>query len=352
MRDAPWIIYGANGVSGRLVLAEALQRGHRPILGGRDPSIHALGEAHKLETVCVGLDDKAGLAALLKKGSRVLHIAGPYAVTAAPMLDACIATQTPYLDLCGEIGSIGATFARDAEAKAAGIPLVAGAGFGVSAAESLAIHVARRARGAHRLLLGVKLDNAYKSVGAALSTLHVLGRGGAWVSDGQLRSGGMAHMRFHATVDGGRHTFIAAPLADVLAAHRSTGIREVIAGIPVPSVMAPILRLAAPLLQRLLRRPGLRRFLERRVRKQEPPAAAPTRTSHRSFVWAQAAGEQATSTAVLSIGEGYAFATASVVRSAELLSSFDGAGAWTPASAFGPDFVLGLDGVQRRDLAA
>jgi len=55
---------------------------------------------------------------------------------------------------------------------------------------------------------------------------------------------------------------------------------------------------------------------------------------------------------VLSIGEGYAFATASVVRSAELLSSFDGAGAWTPASAFGPDFVLGLDGVQRRDLAA
>jgi saccharopine dehydrogenase (NAD+, L-lysine-forming) len=352
MRDAPWIIYGANGVSGRLVLAEALRRGHRPILGGRDPSIHALGEAHKLEAVCVGLEDAAGLAALLKRGSRVLHIAGPYAVTAAPMLDACIATRTPYLDLCGEIGTIGETFARDAEAKAGKIALVAGAGFGVSAAESVAIHVARQARGARRLLLGVKLDNAYKSVAAAMSTLHVLGRGGAWVTDGRLRSGGIAHTRFHATVDGGRHTFIAAPLADVLAAHRSTGIREVIAGIPVPSVMAPILRYAAPLIQRLLGWPGLRRFLERRMRKQAPPAVAPTTAGHRSFVWAQATGERGTSTAVLSIGEGYAFATAAIVRSAELLSSFDGAGAWTPASAFGPDFVLGLAGVQRRDLAA
>jgi short subunit dehydrogenase-like uncharacterized protein len=187
-----------------------------------------------------------------------------------------------------------------------------------------------------------------------MSTLHVLGRGGAWVTEGQLRSGGMAHTRFHATVDGGRHTFIAAPLADVLAAHRSTGIPEVIAGIPVPAIMAPILRLASPLIQRLLGRPGVRRFLEKRMRKQAPPATAstPTTNGHHSFVWAQATGDHGPATAVLTIGEGYAFAASAIVRSAEALSGFDRAGAWTPASAFGPDFVLGLDGVHRQDLAA
>jgi short subunit dehydrogenase-like uncharacterized protein len=353
MRDAPWILYGANGTTGRLVLAEALRRGHRPIIAGRDRSIHAVGEAHGLESACVSLEDATGLQALLERGSRVLHIAGPYATTAAPMLDACLATQTAYLDIDGEIGSFVKTLARDAEAKAARVPLIAGAGFGVTAAESAAIHVARRARGARRLLLGVRGVNAYRSAGAALSQLEVLGRGGAWIEDGRLRRGPMAHTRFRAIVDAARHTFVAAPLAEALAAHRSTGVGEVVAGVPVPSLVAPFLRLAAPLLERLLRQPRVRRFLEGRLRKQEPPSTEPQPASeHRSFVWAQASGDQGTSTAVLSLGEGYTFAAAAIVRASEALSSFDGIGAWTPGAAFGPDLVMQIEGVRRQDVPA
>jgi short subunit dehydrogenase-like uncharacterized protein len=351
MRDAPWILYGANGVTGRLVLAEALRRGHRPILAGRDPSIKALGEAHSLESACVPLQDAAGLAALLRKGSRVLHIAGPYAVTAEPMIDACLATRTPYLDLDGEISSLSTVFGRDAEAKTAGVPLIVGSGFGVAAAESIAIHVAGKVRDAQRLLLGVRSVNAYKSVGAALSTLHVLSRGGAWIKGGSLQNGSMAHTRFRATVDSVRYTFVAAPLADALAAHRSTGIPEVVVGIPVPSFMAPILRGAAPLIHLLLRRGAVRRFLERRMRKAGPSSTEPQPTSgRRSFIWAQASGDHGTATAVLSLGEGYAFAATAMVRAAERLSSFDRAGTLTPGAAFGPDFVTELEGVQRQDV--
>jgi short subunit dehydrogenase-like uncharacterized protein len=350
MRDAPWILYGANGVTGRLVLAEALRRGHRPIVAGRDPSIHALGEAHRLESACVPLDDADGLATLVRRGSRVLHIAGPYTVTAQPMLDACLATRTPYLDLDGEIGSVSAMFGRDAETRAARIPVIVGAGFGVSAAESIALYMANKVPDARRLLLGVNSANGYKSVGAALSTLHVLGHGGAWIERGSLQSGAIAHTRFRATVDAVSHTFVAAPLAETLAVHRSTGIPEVVAGIPVPSIMATILRCVGPFIPMLLRRPRLRRFLERRMRKAQVAAPPlPPEAAHRSFVWAQASGEHGTSAAVLSLGEGYAFAAAAMVRASERLSSFDQIGIWTPGAAFGADFATQIEGVRRYD---
>jgi hypothetical protein len=185
-----------------------------------------------------------------------------------------------------------------------------------------------------------------------MSTLDVLGSGGAWIEGGKLKRGAMAHTRFRATVDGARYTFVAAPLADALAAHRSTGIPEVVAGVPVPSLAAPILQLMAPLIHRLLRQPRVRQFIERRGRKTAPPSTE-SRSSpqHRSFVWAQASGLHGTSTTVLSLGEGYGFAAAAIVRASELLSSFDGVGTWTPGAAFGPDFVMALDGVRRQDLA-
>src|SRR5512147_2884694 len=197
-RDAlPWVIYGANGVTGRLVLASALGQGQRPIVAGRDTSgVHALAERHGLEPAVISLDDRPALESLLHRSSRVLHTAGPFARTAAPMLDACLATATPYLDISGELDAVAATLARDAEARRAGIPLVTGAGFGVTAGDCIAAHVARRRPRAKRLLIGVDARNAHRSVGAVLSTLEGLGAGGAWIEGGVLVRGAIAHRRF------------------------------------------------------------------------------------------------------------------------------------------------------------
>jgi hypothetical protein len=72
----------------------------------------------------------------------------------------------------------------------------------------------------------------------------------------------------------------------------------------------------------------------------------------RSFVWAQADGERGARAAVLSLGEGYAFAAAAMVEVAERLATFDRVGVFTPGASFGPDLVLALPGVSRRDLPA
>jgi short subunit dehydrogenase-like uncharacterized protein len=354
MHDArPWLIYGATGTTGRLVVEAALAHGQRPILAGRDAAgLRALAGRHGLEAAVVSLDDRAGLEAAVRRASRVLHAAGPYGRTAGPMRDACLAAATPYLDLSGEVESVAATLALDDAARARGIALIAGAGFGVTAGDCIAAHVARRYPRATCLSIGVDARNARQSTAAAQSTLDVVGGGGAWIASGRLVRGPLARHRFRATLGGRRRTFVAAPLAEALAAFHTTGIANVVAGIPVPTLVAPLMRAFAPLLQALARRPAIRRFVASRSRGRAadgPEPATGQETPARSRVWARAADDQGGVSAELEMGEGYGFAAEAIVLAAQALDERPLAGAFTPAAAFGPDFVLKIPGVERRD---
>jgi hypothetical protein len=69
----------------------------------------------------------------------------------------------------------------------------------------------------------------------------------------------------------------------------------------------------------------------------------------RSRVWARAADDEGGVTSELEMGEGYAFTAEAMVLAAEAIGQRPLAGAFTPAAAFGPDFVLKIRGVERRD---
>lgn len=354
--ELPWLIYGATGTTGRLVVERALAHGQRPIVAGRDAvAVQALADQYGLESAIVSLDDRAGLEAALRRSSRVLHTAGPFSRTAASMLDACLATATPYLDMSGEVDSVAATLAHDEAARRHKIPLIAGAGFGVTAGDCIAAHVARRYPRATRLRIGIDVHNGRRSAGAAVSTLDVLGDGGAWIESGRLVRGPLAHDRFRATLGERPQTFIAAPLAEAVAAFQTTGIADVVAGVPVPRLVAPVVRWLSPILRALVRRPAIRRLVARRGQAPAADTAAENSTAAepapiRSRVWARAADDQGGAASVLEMGEGYAFAAEAIVLAAQAVGQRPLAGAFTPASAFGPDFVLQILGVKRRDL--
>ena len=98
------LIYGANGYTGELIAREALRRGLRPMLAGRDAAaIAALASELGLPGRTLGLDDPAALADALAGCRAVLHCAGPFSATAAPMISACLAAGVHYLDITGEI---------------------------------------------------------------------------------------------------------------------------------------------------------------------------------------------------------------------------------------------------------
>jgi hypothetical protein len=142
VENAPDIlIYGAYGYSGQLVVREAVKRGLRPKVAGRDPRrTAAVAARFGLDWVAVSLDDEPGLNRALSDFAVVAHCAGPFERTAAPMVEACLRTGTHYLDLTGEADVFAAIYARHDDAVEAGVALVPGAGFDV-----VARYVRRRA---------------------------------------------------------------------------------------------------------------------------------------------------------------------------------------------------------------
>ena len=48
-----WMIYGANGYTGRLVVDEAIKRGLTPILAGRSESVKAFAEEKGLKAMTI-----------------------------------------------------------------------------------------------------------------------------------------------------------------------------------------------------------------------------------------------------------------------------------------------------------
>ncbi|HEY8377763.1 MAG TPA: saccharopine dehydrogenase NADP-binding domain-containing protein, partial [Nannocystis sp.] len=117
MRD--WILYGANGYTGELIARQAHSEGLRPILAGRDPgAVGRIADELGLPWRSFALDDPAALDRGLDGAALVLHAAGPFSRTSAPMLAACLRKGAHYLDITGEIAVFEACRARDADARA------------------------------------------------------------------------------------------------------------------------------------------------------------------------------------------------------------------------------------------
>jgi len=85
-----WKIYGANGYTGELIARDAARRGLKPVLAGRSrDKVEALARELGLEARVFGLEDEVRLLAQIKGHGLVLHCAGPFSATAAPMMEAC-----------------------------------------------------------------------------------------------------------------------------------------------------------------------------------------------------------------------------------------------------------------------
>jgi short subunit dehydrogenase-like uncharacterized protein len=137
-----WMLYGATGATGKLILDEALRRGQRPVLAGRSrEKLETLAWPHGLEFRVAPLDDAGALRAALAGMRCVLHAAGPYIHTAEAMQTACLEVGASCLDLTGELPVFVATFEKDARARAAKVALISGVGFDVVPSDCLALHL-------------------------------------------------------------------------------------------------------------------------------------------------------------------------------------------------------------------
>jgi short subunit dehydrogenase-like uncharacterized protein len=81
---AGFLIYGANGFTGSLIAHEAVTRGQRPVLAGRNAAaVAALAREVGLEYRAFALDDPDKVVEGIRGMQAVLHCAGPFAHTYA-----------------------------------------------------------------------------------------------------------------------------------------------------------------------------------------------------------------------------------------------------------------------------
>src|SRR5689334_19474570 len=104
-----WMIYGAYGFTGRLIVEEAVRSGHRPVLAGRDAErLKALAEPLGLEVLPLSLDDPASLRAAAQSTSLIFNAAGPFSETGPKIIETCLKAGTAYADISGELDHLRA----------------------------------------------------------------------------------------------------------------------------------------------------------------------------------------------------------------------------------------------------
>lgn len=339
-----WLIYGANGYTGELIAREAKARGLSPILAGRSAvKLAPLAEALGLEHRAFALDDAAALAAGLEGVGLVLHCAGPFSATSAPMVEACLMAKAHYLDITGEIQVFEAAYAQHERAQAAGVVLCPGVGFDVVPTDCVALALKEALPDATHLVLGFASASGL-SAGTAKTSVQGLGEGGWAREGGQLRRVPLAHETRVVDFGRGPKWCMAIPWGDLASAHRSTGIPNVAVFLPA----SPLVVLGAQLLrpfQGLLARPEVQGFLQGWAGKTQGPDEA-ARAKHGTSVWGEATNAVGQKrVARLATPNGYDLTVTAALGVAQaLLAGGLPPGAHTPATLLGARFVEGLPG--------
>ena len=345
-----WMIYGAYGYTGKLVVEEALRRGHRPVLAGRSASkLAPLAQIYDLEAICIDLKDVEQLVKTLRGFELVFHAAGPFQFTSDPMLEACLESCVNYIDITGEIPVFQNTFRKHERALQARISLISGAGFDVIPSDCLANYVAEKLPKARELSIGVA-SRTVPSAGTARSSLELMPRGGMRRENGQLVPqplGSGARM-----IQFSHRELSALPISwgDLETAYRSTGIPNITTYMAYPPRLVFSIRRYGRLVQKLVGVRSVRKLASLLAGRSFKGPSAEMRRDGRSYLWAMAKDDQGDQVeAWLETMEAYQLTAVAGVRCVERLLAEHPQGALTPAQAFGADFILEIEGSRRLD---
>ena len=346
MTTAPWMVYGANGYTGELIVDEAVRRGMRPVLGGRSAEkLKAIADRHGLEVRAFGLDDPAAVARGFAGMGAVLHCAGPFFRTSKAVVDGCLAAKAHYLDITGEIAVFEACARRGDEAKAAGIVVLPGTGFDVVPSDCLAASLKAALPTATSLELAFG-GGAGLSRGTAKTMVAGLGMGGAVRRGGKIVVVPAAFAVKTIPFRDKPRVGVSIPWGDVATAWRSTRIPDITVYTVAPAAQIRQLKLSR-WIGPVLRLPFVQRYLSNRIERTMTGPSESRRESTQMQLWGRvvdvASGSVVEGTLVTP--EGYKLTAITAVECvARVLAGGIAAGYQTPSLAFGAGFVATIAG--------
>ncbi|MBI4545254.1 MAG: saccharopine dehydrogenase NADP-binding domain-containing protein [Gemmatimonadetes bacterium] len=346
-----FLLYGSTGYTGALIAREAVRRGLRPVLAGRSADTLARQAAELgLEHRVAPLADPSALDAALRGLPLVLHCAGPFFRTSAPMAKACLRSRVHYLDITGELGVFEALAARDAEARVAGIMLLPGVGFDVVPSDCLAAHLQRRLPTATRLRLAFQ-GGGRISRGTMTTMIEHAHEGGRVRRGGRLVRVPVAWKRRREDLGEGPVDLVTIPWGDVATAYHTTGIGDIRVYTAVPQRLRPML-LAMRWLRPLLALRPVKALQQCVVRAGPPGPTDEERARGRSLLWGEVSDDASRRAVSRMRGpDGYTMTVLTALACVQrVLAGQAPPGFQTPARAYGPDLILEIEGVTREDV--
>jgi len=310
------LLLGAAGNSGRLIAAELAARHLSVRLAGRRRgpledlarALAADGATTDVRTVDVG--DAASLAKAIAGAGAVLSTIGPFTRQAGPVIDACLAAKVPYVDIANEWPAVRGLLDRDAQARAYGVTLVTGAGFGPAATETLVLRLVERMGVVPDLVrVAAAAGVTRQGEGVRLTFQESLSQGVAVTyRDGQVIREALGSGATVLTFGGAQRQMLPGPVGDLEAARLASGAANVVAYIA-------------------------------------NPAARSSATD--SYAWAEVVGPDGQAlTAELRAGEGVRATAGIAAETTQRVLAGAKPGAWTAGHLFGPALVTDATGAQ------
>ena len=341
-----FMIYGANGFTGRLIVQEALERGFKPVIAGRNrKAIKALANETGLEARICGLNDLSSIAKNIANMDVVLHSAGPFSLTMPNMVKACLQTGTHYCDITGEIDVFEKVYAQHDKAIEKNIALIPGVGFDVVPTDCVAV-LAEALPDATHLALSFRALGGI-SRGTLQTAIYHMDNNSWERTDGELRPTKNEIYKGSTFGTDDKINFMGIPWGDLSSAYRSTAIPNIITAMatsPKQADKMKQMRMFMPIVKIKPVNALLRKIVSRTV---TGPSEEKQNTSI-SYVYGRAKNSRGhVETRALQCCEAYRLTAKAAVHAVDQMMKTDNLkGALTPSLAFGKDFLFDVPGAK------
>lgn len=346
-----YLLYGANGYTAQLIIKESLKQGLKPVLAGRNKDkIESLAKQYDLAYKVFSLEDESTIVNKLQDYSVCLNAAGPFSKTADALVQACLKSNTHYLDITGEIGVFEQVKSYDDKASIKGLMLMPGVGFDVVPSDCLANYLKEKLLDAYKLELSFTSLEGGLSHGTASTMMSELGNSSVARIDGKLEKVALAYKEKEVDFGNFSTTVAAIPWGDISTAYTSTQIPNIDVFTKIPKSALSILKLQSlfnPILRTSLVRKMGQSYIDRNI---YGPSESKNKKG-KSYLHGIVYNNTSSKSALLHCAEGYLLtALCSVNITKKVLNGQFTAGYQTPAMAYGWKLILEMEGSLLKDV--
>lgn len=286
------MIYGAYGYTGKLLVEQAIARGERPVLAGRDPeSLEEVASKHHLSSRTFALDDIEIIKENLEGISLVLNAAGPFVHTADIFIQACLGTMTHYLDITGEIQIFEHNQRYNSAAEESQIAIISGVGFDVVPSDCLALYTSKKIKNPVSLEIGINAISTY-SPGTMKTTIENIQTSSVIRENGKIKPTKLGKNCKEIRFTHGSRRLCTIAWGDIATAYRSTGIPNIKVYMGIPRKLGRLVRTFGFLIRPLFKMNWVQDFAKKWIDKHVKGPDKEMRETSRSYLWCRVENAQ------------------------------------------------------------